>query len=69
MNDAKALEAIRKLRNEKVQEARELKLKLDHLKTHKVTAHRLSSEIDQSKEKSRQLQSQMEDVQEEITVS
>lgn len=69
VNHVKALEAIRKLRIEKVQEARELKLKLDHLKTHKETAQRLSTEVDHSKEKSRQLKVQMEEVQQDIKVS
>ena len=36
-----ALEALRKLRTEKVQETKELKLKLEHLRTHKENADEL----------------------------
>ena len=34
--DLQALEALRKLKSEKTQEVKEFKLRLDHLKTHKV---------------------------------
>lgn len=36
-----ALEALRKLRTEKMAEVKEFKLRLDHLRTHKDTAARL----------------------------
>ena len=36
-----ALEALRKLKTEKVQETKELKLKLEHVRTHKVNADQL----------------------------
>lgn len=65
---AQALEAIRKLRLEKVQEVRELKLKLDHLKTHKEMAVHLSSEISDSQAVSHQMKSQMEEFQNQINV-
>lgn len=46
-----ALEALRKLRTEKVQEAKEMKLKLEHLKTHKDNADQLRQEIQEGKAK------------------
>lgn len=41
-----ALEALRKLKSEKTAEAREFKLRLEHLKTHKDTAGRLRADVD-----------------------
>lgn len=41
-----ALEALRKLRTEKMAEVKEFKLRLDHLRTHKDTAARLRKDID-----------------------
>ena len=38
---AQALEVLRKLKSEKVQETKELKLKLEHVRTHKVNADQL----------------------------
>ncbi|KAK9817777.1 hypothetical protein WJX72_002045 [[Myrmecia] bisecta] len=56
----KALEALRKLRTEKVSEAKQFKLLLDHLTTHKDTATKLRSEIADNREKDR---SHMEQIQ------
>ena len=41
-----ALEALRKLKSEKTAEAREFKLRLEHLKTHKDTAGRLRADVE-----------------------
>ena len=41
-----ALEALRKLRTEKMAEVKEFRLRLDHLRTHKDTAARLRKDAD-----------------------
>ena len=41
-----ALEALRKLRTEKMAEVKEFRLRLDHLRTHKDTAARLRKDVD-----------------------
>ena len=46
-----ALEALRKLRTEKVHEVKDMKLRLDHTKTHYEAAHRLQADLAQGKAK------------------
>lgn len=55
----KALEALRKLRTEKAQEVKELKLKLEHTKTLKDQAAKLRSEEKQGRARLRELQDQI----------
>lgn len=55
-----ALEALRKLRTEKVQEVKEMKLKLDHLSTHKDSAHRLQTERQEGEGRERAIVAEME---------
>lgn len=55
-----ALEALRKLRLEKVQECKELKLQLEHLRTHKQAAHRLRSDVDQGGQREKALTAQIQ---------
>ena len=62
----KALEALRKLRTEKVQEARELKLKLEHLKTHKDNADQLRGEVQQSRAKEAAVVAQITSLDEQL---
>ena len=54
-----ALEALRKLRTEKVQEAKEMRLKLEHLKTHKDNADSLKGERQEGQAKARALVAQI----------
>ncbi|KAK9807149.1 hypothetical protein WJX73_000402 [Symbiochloris irregularis] len=62
----KALEALRKLRTEKVQEAKELKLKLAHLKTHKDTADGLKAEVQEGREKEASIVAQITSLDEQL---
>ncbi|KAI7835827.1 hypothetical protein COHA_010280 [Chlorella ohadii] len=55
----KALEALRKLRTEKAQEVKELKLKLEHTKTLKDQAAKLRGEEKQGRARLRELQEQI----------
>ena len=61
-----ALEALRKLRLEKVAELREFKLRLDHLKTHKDAAQRLRTEVSTGKTRQESLQKQIDELDVEI---
>ena len=54
-----ALEALRKLRTEKVQEAKELKLKLETTRTHKDNADSLRAEKQAGEAKAQRLVSQI----------
>ena len=61
-----ALEALRKLRTEKVQEAREMKLKLEHLRTHKDNADQLRSEVQDGQSKEQAIVAQIKSLQEQL---
>ena len=63
-----ALEALRKLRSEKAAEAKEFKLKLDHLKTHKDNAQKLRSEIQEGEDKEREFNEQIQTLEEQLQV-
>lgn len=52
----KALEELRKLKTRQGQEAREMKLRLEHLRTHKDHASRLRAEMDENNKKAEALQ-------------
>ena len=65
---AQALEALRKLKAEKLQEAKEFKLRLDHLKTHKDTAGRLRTEVDGNTQRARETQEKIAQLQRDIEV-
>jgi DNA repair protein RAD50 len=52
--DTQALEQFRKIRTEKTQAVREMKLKLETRRTHKDTAARLSADVAAGKAKVRQ---------------
>ena len=54
-----ALEALRKLRTEKVQEAKEMKLKLDHARTHKDNADQLRGQVQEGQAKEAALQKEI----------
>ena len=62
------MEALRKLKTEKTQEAKEFKLRLEHLKTHKDTAGRLRTEVDVSTQRAREAQEKILQLQQEIEV-
>ncbi len=57
-----ALEALRKLRTEKVAEVKEFKLRLDHLRTHKDTAARLRSDIEGGERQEAELSATISDI-------
>ncbi len=57
-----ALEALRKLRTEKMAEVKEFKLRLDHLRTHKDTAARLRKDIDSGKRQETELADTIKDI-------
>ena len=57
-----ALEALRKLRTEKVAEVKEFKLRLDHLRTHKDTAARLRSDIEGGERQEAELSHTISDI-------
>ena len=62
-----ALEALRKLRAEKVQEMKEIKLKTDHLRTNKDAAHRLRGDITDLQEKEKTYRHQIRDLEDLIS--
>eukprot|EP00775_Hariotina_reticulata_P006345 gene6345-6579_t len=55
----KALDTLRKLRLEKTQEAREMRLKLETLKSHKDAAAKLSSQVAEGRSKAGALQAEI----------
>ena len=57
-----ALEALRKLRTEKMAEVKEFKLRLDHLRTHKDTAARLRKDIDDGERQEAELSNTISDI-------
>ncbi len=57
-----ALEALRKLRTEKMAEVKEFKLRLDHLRTHKDTAARLRKDIDGGERQEAELSTTISDI-------
>ena len=57
-----ALEALRKLRTEKMAEVKEFKLRLDHLRTHKDTAARLRKDIDGGERQEAELSATISDI-------
>ena len=57
-----ALEALRKLRTEKMAEVKEFKLRLDHLRTHKDTAARLRKDIEGGEHQETELSSTISDI-------
>ena len=63
---AQALEALRKLRTEKLAEVKEFKLRLEHLRTHKDTAARLRREIEGGESQEQQLLEQIRILDDEL---
>lgn len=63
-----ALEALRKLKTEKTAEAREFKLRLEHLKTHKDTAGRLRADVDAGNRRAAETAEQSAQLQQRIQV-
>ena len=57
-----ALEALRKLRTEKMAEVKEFKLRLDHLRTHKDTAARLRKDVDGGERQEADLSATISDI-------
>ena len=57
-----ALEALRKLRTEKMAEVKEFKLRLDHLRTHKDTAARLRKDIEGGERQEAELSRTISDI-------
>ncbi len=63
---SQALEALRKLKAEKQQQAKEFKLRLEHLKTHKDNAGKLRKEEDGNKQRARESQDKIAQLQQDI---
>ena len=63
---SQALEALRKLKAEKLQQAKEFKLRLEHLKTHKNNADRLAEERDGNTQRAREAQDRIAQLQQDI---
>ena len=61
-----ALDAFRKLRLEKVQEVKECKLKLEHLRTHKENAHKLRAEVEQGRRQEQELEAQIQGLEDQL---
>ena len=61
-----ALDAFRKLRLEKVQEVKECKLKLEHLRTHKESAHKLRAEVEQGRQREQALEAQIQGLEDQL---
>ncbi len=61
-----ALEALRKLRTEKVQEAKELKLRLEHTGTHMNAAAKLREQAGEGDKRDREITSEMATLAEQI---
>lgn len=57
-----ALEALRKLRTEKMAEVKEFRLRLDHLRTHKDTAARLRKDVDGGERQETELSNSIQDI-------
>ena len=57
-----ALEALRKLRTEKMAEVKEFRLRLDHLRTHKDTAARLRKDADGGERQETELSNSIQDI-------
>lgn len=64
----KALEELRKLKTRQAQDAREMKLKLEHLKTHKDHAARLRAEAEEGRKKGEALQQEINGLRAHIEV-
>lgn len=64
---AQALEALRKLRTEKMAEVKEFKLRLEHLRTHKDNAARLRKEVQDGEAQERKLLDQIRAIEEQLT--
>eukprot|EP00879_Flechtneria_rotunda_P006310 GHRR01006632.1.p1 GENE.GHRR01006632.1~~GHRR01006632.1.p1 ORF type:complete len:729 (+),score=251.26 GHRR01006632.1:230-2416(+) len=62
----KALESLRKLRLEKTQESREMKLKLETLRSHKDAAQRLTQDMQDGQAKADALKAQIQELQASI---
>jgi uncharacterized coiled-coil DUF342 family protein len=60
---AQALETLRKLRLEKTQEVKEMRLKLDTLKSHKDMAASFSADIASGKAKAERLNQEIQELQ------
>ena len=57
-----ALEALRKLRTEKMAEVKEFRLRLDHLRTHKDTAARLRKDVNGGERQEAELSNTISDI-------
>ena len=57
-----ALEALRKLRTEKMAEVKEFRLRLDPLRTHKDTASRLRKDVDGGERQETELSNSIQDI-------
>ena len=62
-----ALEALRKLRTEKMAEVKEFKLRLEHLRTHKDNAARLRKEVQDGEAQERKLLDHIRAIEEQLT--
>jgi DNA repair protein RAD50 len=65
----KALEELRKLKTRQAQDAREMKLKIEHLKTQKDHAGRLKAEVEDNRKKAEVLQQEVNTLQAQLDVS
>lgn len=63
---AQALEALRKLRTEKMAEVKEFRLRLDHLRTHKDNATRLRKEVEDGEAQERRLLDHIRGIEEQL---
>ena len=61
-----ALEALRKLRTEKMAEVKEFRLRLDHLRTHKDNAARLRRDVEEGETQERKLLDHIRAVEEQL---
>ena len=67
--DSQALEALAKLKKEKTQEAKELRLKLENLRTHRDAAQKLRAEVTQGTARNTEHMQKIQDFEDQMQVS
>ena len=68
MHCLQALEALAKLKKEKAQQAKELRLKLDHLRTHRDAAQKLRAEVSQGTARDTEHMQKIQDFEDQMQV-
>ena len=66
--DSQALEALAKLKKEKTQEAKELKLKLENLRTHRDAAQKLRADVTQGTARNTEHMQKIQDFEDQMQV-